>query len=902
MPRSSPNPIYLLRDRDYYESFDSYRSEHSEFCRLVSTRLPSDWRIEQRGIWAQCGSPANATPRQGWKIHISARRGNATQVLSRAMEVLFQSGSANFKFAADPFILWLMNGKNWPRGNAGKFITAYPADTSEFSVLIEKLYQATKGLEGPYILSDHRYKDSSVLFYRYGGMQQLNILNIKGEHVPVLMNPNGNPEPDHRLPYPSTPTWADTPFPSKPSAEHSPKGFQLKGGRYRIDHVISFSNCGGVYCAFDGLTGRKLVIKEARPRVNEITESCDAIGLLKKEYRILAELADTGIAPQPFDLFQEWEHWFLAEEYIEGLPLGAYAVQQNVILRPRAKSSDLHEWWNLCCALARNVIEIIDTLHKRGIVFGDLSPHNLLVVAEGPQLKLIDFEAACQIGVDPPTPIATDGFASHSQRAGRAVHFEDDYYAIGAVLLASIFPINGILGLRPEASQDFLSALQKEMGLPERSVKLVLSLLSSDPLQRPSPSMMLAALHDTSLCQPTISEIPRPNYVPIISDIVGHIQSSATYDRRDRLFPADPKVFVTNPLSLGYGASGVAYGLSQLSGKPPQASVDWILSQPIDTGTYPPGLYLGLAGIAWSLLEMGYLEEAERVFKLTFDHPLLHAASDIFYGVAGWGMTCLRFFLTTQDQMYLDRAIVAGKKLLEMRKSADTGTYWELLGEVRLGFADGASGISLFLLFLYLLTSDSEFLAVAQQALNFDLSFGVENKDGGLAWPYSPTDRSIVSPYWRFGSAGVGAVVLRFWRLLQEPSYFSILEKIFIQTDRKYAVLPGRFVGLAGIGDFLLDMHQFTGNPLYLESAHKVADGIMLFRVQREGAAFPGDLLFRLSCDYGTGSAGIALFLARLQYGGQNQFMLDSLFSSLTDDNVQSKKAPAGPGGAAGAG
>ena len=81
---------------------------------------------------------------------------------------------------------------------------------------------------------------------------------------------------------------------------------------------------------------------------------------------------------------------------------------------------------------------------------------------------------------------------------------------------------------------------------------------------------------------------------------------------------------------------------------------------------------------------------------------------------------------------------------------------------------------------------------------------------------------------------------VRFQRVVGLPRYQSILEQIFIDTDRKYAVLPGRFSGLAGLGEFLLDMHDLSGERRFVESAEKVAEGIMHFRVQRDGTAFPG--------------------------------------------------------------
>ena len=83
--------------------------------------------------------------------------------------------------------------------------------------------------------------------------------------------------------------------------------------------------------------------------------------------------------------------------------------------------------------------------------------------------------------------------------------------------------------------------------------------------------------------------------------------------------------------------------------------------------------------------------------------------------------------------------------------------------------------------------------------------------------------------------AGVGTVLLRYFKLLNNDRYHSILEKIYVDTDRAYSVFPGRFLGLAGLGGFLLDLHEFTGEQKYLDSAHAAAEGILRFRVERNG-------------------------------------------------------------------
>jgi serine/threonine protein kinase len=877
--RSRPNPLYRLLDKDYHENFDAYSPQRADFCDLVSAGLPAGWGIQRKGIWFHCGSPQNAVPQQGWKIHISATPANARDILQRVSSVLLGRRDTDFKFALDMSTLLLLNSKNWSRGRSGKFITIYPHDNGHFLDLIEQLHRVTEGQLGPYILSDHRYKDSNVLFFRFGGMRLYDVLNVKGERTPMLVAPDGTEIPDQRTAYPVTPSWEIPPLPmDDPSTEE--QGTQgMKNGRYQIQDVLDFSNAGGVYRATDQQTGKKVVIKEARPCINSTFDGYDAVELLKKEYRLLTVLKDTKIAPQPVDLFKEWEHWFLVEEYIEGDSMGAHSSQHNVLLRTRPRPEQYKEWYetfrSVCISLAR----IMEVLHDHQIVFADLSINNLIVVAGKAELKLIDFEGASQLGVDRPGAVFTPGFVSENRLAGSNAAYEDDYYSVGAVLLAYLFPINALFHLNPKAKPEIVTKIRRDARFPKAIANLVLDLMDQDPARRPVPSRMFEILASEPVIEPEALPVaPELDYEPLITGIVDHIEQAATYSRQDRLFPADPKVFATNPLSLAYGAAGVGYALKRITGSHSEELLNWILRHKITPQTYAPGLYIGISGVALGLLEMGAVQEAEELLQQTFQHRLLHDAPGIFYGTAGWGMTCLRFFLQTGDQFYLDKATSAGNKLLETCHLAPAGCYWDTPNETPLGFAHGASGIAVFLLYLYLATRKEAFLEAGRQGLEFDLSFAVTTKDGGLSWRQATQGQSPLFPYWRFGSAGIGTAVLRYAKVLETEHYREILEKIFIDTDRKYVVLPGKFIGLAGIGDFMLDMHEFTGEARYLDAATKAAEGIRQFRVERpQGIAFPGDMLSRLCCDYGTGSAGIGLFFNRLQHRQTNDFMLDCL-------------------------
>ena len=285
-----------------------------------------------------------------------------------------------------------------------------------------------------------------------------------------------------------------------------------------------------------------------------------------------------------------------------------------------------------------------------------------------------------------------------------------------------------------------------------------------------------------------------------------------------------------------------------------------------------------MTGVAWTLLDLGYREDAERIISMTFDHPQLWDSPDLFHGVAGWGMGLLRFFLATGDERYLATARRAGE-FLERARIRDAGSsHWQNGPRIFCGLGHGSAGIGLFLLYLSLATGDTRFAGVGQEAIAHVLTSALENPDGGFTWL---VDEKHVTrtPYWRWGSAGIGISLLRYAMVLSDPEYEDALERLHIDTDRKYAIFPGHQTGLAGIGDFYLDWRMFRPNDdRAIESAKRVTSGVLLFKLPREGGiAFPGETRTHISCDYLTGSAGIGAFIHRLVYGGATAFMLDAL-------------------------
>lgn len=887
---SGANVLEAMVDPEFYDSIDRFQPREDEFLDLVKQLVPSDMMFERiNGVWFGCIAPQERRkqpPTQGWKIHVSATTSCARDVLAAVVPVLI-SNNVEFKFSLDTTVLTLMNSKRWARQGAGKFITIYPLDEDEFKSLIEQLYQATRQFEGPYILSDRRYKDSKVVFYRYGGMSPFKVLNVQGVKVPMLLSPSGERVPDIRLPYFHVPDWAKDPFEADHQANsqgtQNSSEIRLKDGRYLVKSSLSYTNSGGVYIAEDTETGQQVVIKEARPLVDSVEST---VLLLQKEHRLLSKVSHLKFAPQPIDFFQDWEHFFMVQEHIKGIGIHNYIVRNSITLRFNPTLEDAKVFYESFKTIMLQLAEIVKALHECGIVFSDMSPGNLILDPDTLELKIIDFEGACEIGVDKPGQLHTQGFAA-DQAFGRDPTMESDYFSIGAIMHYFLSPVNSLFAVNPKARYTFIENVTRDIGFPKSVCDLASALIDKLPEKRPTPGKVIEVLsRDEEVTTPhfaTDGPDADSTYENYVRRITEYILAVATFDRRDRLFPSDGSIFRTNPLNISYGACGVAYALNKIEGKVPEEVTNWILSCNKHISMVPPGLYMGLAGIAWSMLELGLREESQKVLLSTYDHPLRYDSWDIYYGVAGWGMANLRFFAEFQDELYLQKAEEAAGYLLESVNEDERGSYWRLEdGKIPLGYAHGQSGVAQFLLYLYLASGKEQFLDVGIKALDFEMNNATPSMKGeSISWMKFAGEGYIVYPYLKVGAAGVGMTMLRYYRLLGEQKYRDMLELIYIDTTRKYTLFPGMFSGLAGLGEFLLDLHRVTNESHHFDAAYRVAAGISLFKIEKRlGLAFPGDMLRRISCDYGTGSAGVGHFLYRLTHREEEgAFNLDRLFA-----------------------
>ena len=286
--------------------------------------------------------------------------------------------------------------------------------------------------------------------------------------------------------------------------------------------------------------------------------------------------------------------------------------------------------------------------HERGILLGDLSFGNVMVVDGATRVRLIDVEAAVQTGVDEELGIHTVGLASPRTIQTGRYDRANDYHALGSLSFGSLMVVNNAVGFHRPSFARFLAALGDDLALPAELLALIGDLTGDGEL---AGDEVLARIDELDFADPRLWAQPVPLALPAgapsaelqarVADVTGeiarYIVETADLQRDDRLFPADVLVFETNPLSVAYGAMGVLRALQRLTGEVPRALLGWALRHDVGSGEYPPGLYLGQSGIAWSLAELGHAAAAQTILARAGEHRCCSTARTCSTAARGTG-------------------------------------------------------------------------------------------------------------------------------------------------------------------------------------------------------------------------------------------------------------------------
>lgn len=871
--KHSTHNHYLLTDDTFYASLDRY-TPTSELLEIVKTNVVNG-SINPKGIWCSVNY-YHINIKQGWKIHVSATLKNYKDIL-KVVSNYCENKKINYKYNSDTSMFLYMNSKTTNRGNCGKFITIYPQDDSHFLTVIEDLYKELRTFDGPYILSDKRYKDCRVLYYRYGEFIGLRELNFKNEFDSFIFNIYGEKVKEIRKPYFSLPKGINNIIEEENEGTTESDEAILLNNRYEVRKALHLSSSGGVYLANDINSDEKVILKEARPYTSINFPGIDAIQLQQNEYEKLSYLnSKSNNTPEVYGIFKQWEHSYLVLENIEGIDLGTFITSKNPLLGFNMNEKKISKYNVELKKIWINLIKGIKELGDLGVTLNDLSPANVIIKNDN-SVILIDFENAtyedeASLGIE------TVGFRNYKKSS----RFEQLSY----LLFASIFPVTAILENDCTKFTDFLDYLRSEGVISEEAANFIYQLHYANTLD----DEFINNIEDIT----NIIKVKPKGYHPSeinLSQLIRKVSSPLlSYNYDNSIFPGDILAYETNVSNLAYGVSGLFYALNSIGISTNENQFFELLTN--TKLTHINGnLITGASGIALSLYSGNHIEEASEFLSHAQCHHLNEHSLDLSYGLAGIGLTSLKAYKLTLEKNHLNYSIECAYKIIKkFNESEQNYPPINQNGEKFIGLGAGYLGISLFLYYIAEETGVKKFHEVAEELITISLD-KLEYTDGkilGFIRGDISKEESVYSPYIYDGLAGLGAVLIRinyqkYKKLIKEIAY-SILGNLTAQTSYMR--------GISGIGDFLLDYYILSGDENIKEELTRICRFISTFLISDK--YLPGEQLYRNSFDLFTGSAGVLLFLTRLNEIqkdnlalNKNPFFLDDYYGIFSKFNTK---------------
>jgi len=857
------------------------------------------WDVSEDDFWCRVRPDDTPSRVQGWKLHVSATPLSAPEVLHRAAEVLIRHRCA-FKFAARAELVLELTGTRYNRAQCGKFITAYPADDEQFRVLAEELDRVTAGLPGPAILSDRPVRRGGLVHYRYGAFDGVAVLTNDGSYQVRLRRPDGSTMEDVRRPAFTPPPWADLPLPGPAPAGTAPRSVLLHD-RYVVREAIQHSSGGGVYRALDRHTSADVVIKQARAHVGGGHTGRDARAALRAEAATLTELA--GLGADLVEVFDEGGHTFLVETLVPGVSLAAWVNDHGPWYGTDGPPVDQ------AVTIAVRLCDLLDEVHRRGLVYRDLSPNNVLIDTDL-AVRLIDPELAARPG-EWVHPSHTPGYAAPEYLAAQglapAPPPESDYFALGAVLFYLATGVNA--GFAPDEpvvrpAVDRMATVLDLQASGSAAARLLAPIVLG--LCAPEP----AARWDTARVRARLAgRPPKPVATSahwnaaardrLLHDGLAQLLIEIDTGNDKRLGRSTPFGAGTEAGNVQHGAAGLLSTLtlaSQTLGEPALRDAvarvaAWIVAR-LDRVPRPlPGLTFGRSGTAWALLDAGRHLGDDALERVAIEQalavPVRWGNPDLFHGAAGAGLAQLHLWRVTGRAEFLDRVVDCADGLLDAAEYLDDGVFWPvpddfdsaLAGLRHFGYAHGVAGVGTFLLAAGLIAGRTEYLDAAERAGD-TLIRAAEIGPWGARWRADRAAEPGTGLRYHLcsGSSGVGTFLVRLWAYNKDPQLWDLVTKAADAVHRtRWSASASVCHGLAGNGEFLLDVADLLGadGAPFRDRADDLGAAMFARNTIRDGRmVLPDESGSRFTTDYQVGLAGALAFLIRLAHGGTRPWLV----------------------------
>jgi len=327
-----------------------------------------------------------------------------------------------FKVPARLDLLEALNSGVGQFSQVGKFLTVYPSSTAEAIDLARVLHSATRGLRGPEIPFDVRYRKNSLVHYRYGAFRRP---RRSAAGSGVVFDTTGRRHPDRRAPGHAIPRWLDDPFRKSGGKSKETRSRGPIGSDYLAYKAIAQRGKGGIYEAVDFSVSpaRVVIIKEGRRDGETAWNGVDGYARVQHEARVLRLLRKAGIpVPKVLRTFIQNGACYVVLEKIAGRQLFSRGA-----LQPRTIS------WRHATRFLERLEPVMDRMHAAGWAWRDCKPSHIFL--DRGAVRLIDFEGACRIDE---TEVITWGSANYLPRTyynslTRRPGVFEDRHALGVI-------------------------------------------------------------------------------------------------------------------------------------------------------------------------------------------------------------------------------------------------------------------------------------------------------------------------------------------------------------------------------------------------------------------------------------------------------------------------------------
>ena len=843
---------------------------------------------------------------QGWILDISVIRIQIPQLLDAVLPY-FISEQIPFKLAGNSDTAQdILNGK---LGYLllGKILSLYPPTPAKAREVAGVLIELTSGFRGPRILTDHHL--GGAVYTRYGAGNPVIMTEESGAAVGGIYNPDGVLVKERwSIPF-ALPPCVEWPFsvqapltPSKPPS--------LLNDKYKVLSILKPDAKGNVLKAIflqKWYIPKWCVIKAGNKDMNTDLEGRDVRDRLRWQHELHQDLAGCAPLPGIYDLFEQEGVLYLVMQYIRGRNLDEFTVRafrgKPWSYLPLATRLTLLDY-------TAQVLRMIGQLHQKGYLHRDIMPANFLV-ARG-KVRMIDLELAYSIhsGIPaPPFGLGTAGFMSPEQEAMQPPTLEQDIYAVGALLMATL---TGLLPDRFATTSRHILEKQLRFFIPnERLANTIISCFAKNPQTRPGLDELTEALNEFRQAQginrqpgkveePSITPAPSEVQVRIEKALAG-LATPALTDRDNCWFSKTIQEATwayyqmnANTVYPGFqsGVSGVLYLLAQARKAGFSVEPCWkeyqhnlsflrswiaanLRSKTGEEGQiYPGGFYAGTAGMALALAEgirSGLIPEDSATLTdlntlLSNDHI---TGNGITKGIAGRGMALLGM------RDLLDPSIISSVlhglacSLLE-HQQRDGSWLGETIGSSKpakaTGFGHGVAGVSCFLFSYHYYYRDERVLLGAEAGLNWLLRQG---RRRGRQWTWrTSTKGAQVESSLTNGIAGIALTLIKAYQVTGKLRYRKTAEEILQAIP--HPILRRDLTqenGLAGIGELYLEAYKVFGALQWMHRADWITTMLLhLYREEKSGACYwmPDTTPFA-TAGLMNGNSGIIHFLLRYQ-------------------------------------